>query len=107
MNPSIPVFSSQKRFSNMVSENQARSMLSAGTHDLVRSRSGNVRMLYERTSVAFGQPGEDHFRCRWRWRRVPGRNANLLGKIITPECRAKMSASQRARFARHKEMGGN
>jgi hypothetical protein len=64
MNPSIPVFSSQKRFSNMVSENQARSMLSAGTHDLVRSRSGNVRMLYERTSVAFGQPGEDHF--RWR-----------------------------------------
>ena len=64
MSVAIPVFSSQKRFSEMVSEDRARAMLSAGTHDLVRSRSGNVRMLYERTSVLFGQPAEDHF--RWR-----------------------------------------
>lgn len=50
-------------------------MLSSGTHDLVRDRSGQIRRLYERAHVDFGHPEkQDHF----RWRAKLSGGANVM-----------------------------
>jgi hypothetical protein len=44
----IPIFSIDQHFVRMVQDHEARAMLAANTHTLVRDRAGNTRRLYER-----------------------------------------------------------
>jgi hypothetical protein len=61
----IPVYSSTENCICRVSETDARAMLAAGTHDLVRDRAGNTRRLYERQDQGVAVAiKEAHF--RWR-----------------------------------------